>query len=123
LSTASITRDSVFGPDPAGVPHVLAWLDRQAADGAWAFGSLDDLRLVTLNPTSADVQRILDQVTTRSAVHGPRGRWPSSPRTQCSLAWPACMPALVDLAVGDVEVFSALVEAEHWLDERQAPST
>ena len=31
--------------------------------------------------------------------------------------------ALVDLAVGDVEVFSALVEAEHWLDGRQAPST
>jgi hypothetical protein len=66
-------RLTIIGRDPAGVPDVLAWLDRQAADGAWAFGSLDDLRLVTLNPTSADVQRILDQVTTRSAVHGPRG--------------------------------------------------
>jgi hypothetical protein len=40
-------RLTIIGRDPAGVPDVLAWLERQAADGAWAYSSLDDLRLVT----------------------------------------------------------------------------
>jgi hypothetical protein len=37
-------RLTIVGRDPAGVPDVLAWLARQVADGAWAYGTLDDLR-------------------------------------------------------------------------------
>jgi hypothetical protein len=116
-------RLRIIGRDPAGVADVLAWLDRQAADGAWAYGSLDDLRRVTFSPTAADVQRVLDQVTARSVAYGQRGPVAVVATHPGLFGMARLYSALVDLAVGDVEVFSALAEAKHWLDERQAPPT
>jgi hypothetical protein len=116
-------RLTIIGRDPAGVADVLAWLDRQAADGAWGYGSLDDLRRVTFSPTTADVQCVLDQVTTRSVMHGQRGPVAVVATHPGLFGMASLYSALVDLAVGDVEVFSALAEAKHWLDERKAPRT
>jgi hypothetical protein len=116
-------RLTIIGRDPAGVPDVLAWLDRQVADGAWAYASLDDLRRVTLKPTTQDVHRILDQVTMRSTEHGPRGPVAVVATHPALFGMASLYAALVDLAVGDVEVFSVLAEARHWLDERQALTT
>jgi hypothetical protein len=112
-------RLTIIGRDPAGVPDILAWLDRQAADGAWAYGSLDDVRRVTLNPTTADVQCVLDQVTARSAAHGQRGPVAVVAPHPELFAMARLYAALLDLAVGDVDVCDDLAYAEHWLDEQK----
>ena len=52
-------RLTIIGRDPFGVSDVLAWLERQAADGAWVYCTLNDLRLTTWNPTTDEVRRIL----------------------------------------------------------------
>ena len=68
-------RLTIIGRDPVDVADVLAWLERQVADGAWAYGTLDDLRLLTWNPMSEEVSRILRRIGTLSETHGPRPRW------------------------------------------------
>jgi hypothetical protein len=111
-------RLTIIARDPASVPDVLAWLARQAADGAWAYASLDDLRLITLSPTTADVQRILDQVTTLSATHGRRGPVAVVATHPVLFGMARVYAALSDMAAGDVGVFYEVAKAEQWLDER-----
>jgi hypothetical protein len=113
-------RLTIIGRDPVGVPDVLAWLERQAADAAWAYGTLDDLRLVTWNPTSEEVRRILRRIGTLSATHGPRGPVAivaTQPLFDRARTYAASLGALIGQVV---EVFDEFAEAEHWLDERQA---
>jgi hypothetical protein len=109
----------IIGRDPVDVPDVLAWLERQVADGAWAYGTLDDLRLLTWNPTSEEVRRILRRLGTLSAAHGPRGPVAivaTPPLFDRARTYAASLDALVGHVV---EVFDALADAERWL-ERQA---
>jgi hypothetical protein len=113
-------RLTIIGRDPVDVPDVLAWLDRQVADGAWAYATLDDLRLLTWNPTSEEVRRILRRIGTLSATHGPRGPVAivaTQPLFDRARTYAASLDALVGHVV---EVFYSLPDAEHWLDERQA---
>jgi hypothetical protein len=112
-------RLTIIGRDPAGVMDVLGWLARQAADGAWAYATLDDLRLVTFNPTTADVQRILDQVTTLSATHGRRGPVAVVATQPVLFGMARVYAALSDLAAGDVGVFYEIATAEQWLGEQK----
>jgi hypothetical protein len=109
-------RLTIIGRDPVGVPDVLVWLERQAADGAWAYGTLDDFRLVTWIPTTEDLQSVLGQVITLSKAHGRRG----------PVAFVTTRPALFGIARKysvlsdeDVEAFYDLADAERWLDERR----
>jgi hypothetical protein len=43
-------RLTIIGGNPLGVRDVFAWLDRQAADDAWAYRTLSELRLVAWIP-------------------------------------------------------------------------
>jgi hypothetical protein len=113
-------RLTIVGRDPVGELDVLSWLVRQAADDAWAFGTLVDLRLVAWNPTTEEIRRILGRIVTLSVTHGPRG----------PVAVAATQPALFGMAhmysaLSDqaVEAFYELAEAERWLDEQSAPPT
>jgi hypothetical protein len=113
-------RLTIIGRDPVDVPDVLACLERQVADGAWAYGTVDDLRLVTWNPSSEEVRRILSRIGLLSATHGPRGPVAivaTLPLFDRARTYAASLDALVGHVV---EVFSALADAERWLDERQA---
>jgi hypothetical protein len=111
-------RLTIVGRDPVGESDVVEWLGRQAADGAWACGTLVDLRLVAWNPTTEEIRRILRRIVTLSVMHGPRG----------PVAVVATQPALFGMAhmysalsEQAVEAFYELSEAEHWLDAQQAP--
>jgi hypothetical protein len=111
-------RLTIVARDPTGLPETLAWLKRQAADGAWAYATLNDLRLVTFNPSTEDLQRLLRQVATLSVAHGLRGPV-AIVATQPALFGMARMyAALSDQAAGPIEVFYEIADAEHWLDER-----
>src|SRR6266849_4458814 len=116
-------RLTIIGRDPIGVPDVLAWLERQAADGAWVYRTLDDLRLVTWNPTTEEVRRILRRIVTLSATHGLRGPAAIVATRPVLVGMAHMYAALSDQAAGHVEAFYELIEAERWLDEQQAPPT
>jgi hypothetical protein len=113
-------RLTIVGRDPVGEPDVVEWLERQAVDGAWAYGALVDLRLVAWNPTTEEIRRILRWVVTLSVLRGPRGPV-AVVATQPVLFGMAHMyAALSDQAV---EAFYELAEAERWLAEQQTPPT
>jgi hypothetical protein len=114
-------RLTIVGRDPIGEPDVVEWLERQAVDGAWAYGALVDLRLVAWNPTTEEIRRILRWVVTLSVLRGPRGPV-AVVATQPALFGMAHMyAALSDQIAGRVEAFYKLAEAERWLAEQLAP--
>jgi hypothetical protein len=116
-------RLTIVGRDPVGEPDVVEWLERQAAEGAWAYSTLVDLRLVTWSPSTAEIRRFLRQIGTLSATHGPRGPV-AIVATQPVLFGMAHMySALSDHAAGHVEAFYELAEAERWLAEQHVPPT
>ena len=112
-------RLTIIGLDPVGEPDVVEWLERQAVDGAWAYGTLVDLRFVNWNPSTAEVRGFLHQIEILSATHGQRG----------PVAIVATQPVLFGMAhmysalsaEGRVEPFYELAESERWLAEQQAP--
>src|ERR1700682_2257810 len=111
-------RLTIIGQDPIGEPDVVEWLERQAVDGAWAYSTLVDLRLVAWNPTTEEIRRILRRIVTLSVTDGPRG----------PVAVVATQPALLGMAhmysalsEQAVEAFYEVAEAERWLAEQRAP--
>jgi hypothetical protein len=114
-------RLTILGRDPVGVPDVLAWLERQAADGAWAYRTLVDLRLLTWNPTTEELRRIFHRIGTLSARHGSRGPEAVVATHPVLFGMAHMYAALSDQAAGPVEAFYDLAEAERWLAEQQAP--
>src|SRR5262245_23277633 len=76
---------------------MCASLERQAAAGAWRYGALNDLRGVTTLPETADFRRLLAQVRSLSATHGPGG--------------PIAVVTVNDALYGMVRVFSTLAQA------------
>jgi hypothetical protein len=116
-------RLTIIGRDPVGVPDVLAWLERRAADGSWPCGTLDDLRLVTWNPTTEEVRRILRRIVALSVTHGLRGPAAIVATHPVLFGMAHMYSALSDPTAGPVEAFYELAEAERWLDEHQAPPT
>ena len=111
-------RLTIVGRDPVGESDVVEWLERQAVDGAWAYRTQVDLRLIAWNPMTEEIRSILGRIVTLSATHGLRG----------PVAVVATQPALFGMAhmysaLSDqaVEAFYELAEAERWLAEQQAP--
>src|SRR5713226_6702193 len=114
-------RLTIIGRDPVGEPDVVEWLERQAADGAWAYSTLVDLRFVNWSPGTAEIRSFLRQIGILAATHGQRG----------PVAIVATQPVLFGMAhmysalsaQGRVEPFYELAEAERWLAEQLAPPT
>jgi|ERR1700716_1616475 hypothetical protein len=59
--------------EPYSIADILSVIDRQAADDAWGYAMLHDMREVTDASTLADLQQIADRVR---AVGGGRERGP-----------------------------------------------
>ena len=112
-------RLTITGRDPADVSHVLAWLARQTADGTWAYSALDDLRLVTLHSTMADVQLILEPSHYALGGARPAGTGGGRRHKSTLFGMARVYAAVSDMAAGDVGVFYDLVKAERWLGERK----
>lgn len=110
------SRLRIVGSDPVGLADVLALLDRQISEGAWAYGTLHDARLVTWLPTEEDIRVIIAFVDHTSKTLGPRG----------PVAFVAAPHALVGIArmyaqIGEgstlhAEVFRDIDAAARWLD-------
>jgi hypothetical protein len=81
------------------------------------------LRLVSWNPTTEEVRRILGQIGTLSATQGPRGPVAVVATQSVLFGMIHMYSALSDQTAGHVEAFYELDEAELWLAEQQAPQT
>jgi hypothetical protein len=113
-------RLTIIGRDPVGEPDVVEWLERQAVEGAWAYGTLVDLRLVTWNPTTEEARRFLGRVGTLSATHGRRGPVAIVATQPVLFGMSRMYGALSDQTAGHVRAFYELAEAEHWLAEQSS---
>jgi hypothetical protein len=58
---------------PFDTRSLVDTLDRQVAEGTWAYARLYDERGVTVAPTSQQIRALLDAVRQRLRDHGPRG--------------------------------------------------
>lgn len=111
-------RVSVLWRNPVAVADMIEVLDRQAADGAWAYGVLHDLRQVTDLPLSA-MAPALEASRRLSAAQGPRGPIalvPSLDRVAVSQRY--VMKAREDQRM---EVFWSRDDAEQWLNTASTP--
>src|SRR5919204_646993 len=67
-------RITVTSTGTVTLAEALGIIDRQAADGAWSYGVLYDVRAAEGVPTAADVHQLVLRVGTLTTRHGPRGR-------------------------------------------------
>jgi hypothetical protein len=102
--------------DTVQVTDMFASVERQVTDGAWAYGSLVDSRLVTSAPTAAGVRQMVSRIRSLSDLHGPRGAVAMVVSTD-ALFGMARMYATLGESVMNVRVFRDLTEAERWLDD------
>ena len=96
--------------------EALAIIDRQAAEGAWSYGVLYDVRASDYVPTTQDVLALVKHVGTLTTRHGPRG--PVAMVVSDAALDKMCRryADLGELTSLDVQVFTAHDEAERWLD-------
>jgi hypothetical protein len=60
--------------DPIAAPdELIALLDQQAADGAWQYAMVEDMRTVTWAPSTSVVKACVDRIEALSSAHGVRG--------------------------------------------------
>jgi hypothetical protein len=113
-------RVVVTWSDPITPIAVFDLLDRQAADGAWNSGLLDDVRGVTWIPTADELRRSLDHIQLLSRDHGARGPVAFVVGDQAALFGMLRMySTLAEMQDPSVRlnVFHTIAEATKWLDD------
>ena len=104
VSVGAVTREETF-----------AVIDRQAAEGAWSFGLLYDMRQGTSVPTGEDLHRMVLHVGRLTTKHGPRGPVALVVRDPQLFIAGSKYSSLGDLTALNVKVFTSIEEADHWL--------
>jgi hypothetical protein len=110
-------RITVTSTGAVTLAEALAIMDRQAADGAWSYGVLYDMRAAGDPPTPADVHELVLRVGTLTTRHGPRGRVALVVRDPALSKMGRRYATLGDLTALHVRLFATVEEADHWLDE------
>ena len=95
--------------------ETFAVIDRQAAEGAWSFGVLYDMRQGTSVPTGEDLHRMVLHVGRLTTKHGPRGPVALVVRDPQLFIAGSKYSSLGDLTALNVKVFTSIEEADHWL--------
>lgn len=106
--------------DPIVVADLIGLVDRQAADGAWNYTRLEDLRPVNAwLPTSAELTELLGHIHTISGTHGVRGPIAFVIAQNSALFGMFRMYAILGEHRGEtIGTFRSLIEATDWLDAR-----
>jgi hypothetical protein len=107
-------RVLVSGRDPIKSAEVISLLDRQAADGAWTYATLEDLRGVLWVPSTVELRYFLNHIRTLSRELGRRG--PVALVVADDLmAETFRMYSILGEHVMTIRVFPNIYEAEQWL--------
>ena len=99
-----------------GLADIIGAVDQQAKDRAWSYAMLYDARAATSTPTMDEMKSLVLHIGKLTTAHGPRG--PVAVVTNGPLLERAARvyASLGELTALNVRVFTALTEAEHWLD-------
>jgi hypothetical protein len=106
-------RVTIVLTPPVETAEIVALLERRAADGAWPYAVLYDMR--ALPQDRSRISTLLETARGLTAIHGPSG----------PVAIVASAPAIGEaqaysiLGRSGIEVFWDRDEATRWLDERQ----
>ena len=116
----ALRRIHVTARESLEASDLMAIIDRQAFEGAWAYGVLYDLRAVHIVAPRRDASRVAQYVQTYVRVHGTRG--PVAVVTkQTDIVETAELYASLGEKVGfEFGSFRDLPEAERWLDDRSS---
>ena len=101
-----------------GIDDMFAVMDRQAAEGTWAYGTLYDSRRVASVASQTDVRAGLKHVEGLSRVHGPRGPVAFVTTMPAAFGMVRMYSTLAGQVQQAVEAFRDIGDAERWLDER-----
>jgi len=99
-----------------GLDDLLAVVDRQAADGLWAYGMLYDSRRVTSVASQTDVRTGIKHVETLSRAHGLRGPVAFVTTVPAAFGMVRMYSTLAGQLHQAVEVFRDIGDAERWLE-------
>src|SRR4051794_27510293 len=94
----------------------LAFIDRQAAEGAWSYATLYDTRASHSVPTADDVNRLVKHIGALTVRHGPRGPVALLVSDAALQRMGRRYARLGELTALNVSVFTTLDQAERWLD-------
>ena len=95
-------------------------LDRQAAEGAWSYGVLYDVRAVVNLPTPDDVRELVLYIGSLTTKYGPRGPVALISNSPQFLRIGRAYSTLGELTALDVAVFPTVDAAEAWLEQRSS---
>src|SRR6202049_1723270 len=96
---------------PFAVADFLAVMERQRADGAWAYGMLSDLRGITGEPAIDDLRQFLSEAARTTEPRGPVALLATDP----VIYGRACTYAALTRSTLTIAVFRDWAEAEQWL--------
>jgi hypothetical protein len=95
--------------------EMRAIMNRQAAEGTWAFATLHDAREMTSSLTAAEVRTVVEHVNALTAQHGPRGPVAIVLEQTVAYGMARMYSILSDRTAVVVSAFRDLQEAERWL--------
>jgi hypothetical protein len=107
--------------DPVTVAELLVSVERQFADGAWAYGLLIDARSTFRAPQPAEMRSFVSGVQELVAAHGPRGPIAIVAREAGAIIG-AQLYDFFSQKMEGVETFWDIDDAQRWLDDRMATS-
>jgi hypothetical protein len=111
-------RVEVIGQDPFGLDDVLQLMDRQVAEGAWAYVLLHDARSITWIPSVTDIRRLVSRVEANIRTHGPRGPVAIITTNEALFGMSRMYSVLGEKAEFTVAVFRDPLLAERWIEAR-----
>jgi hypothetical protein len=109
-------RIVVVSHDPVGLADALQLIDRQVAQGTWAYALLHDARSITWIPSVSDVRRLLSHIEAIARTHGPRGPVALITANETLFGMTRMYSVLGQDIAFTVEVFRDPLQAELWLD-------
>lgn len=108
-------RITVTSMGAVDLSDVLRVIDRQAADGAWSYGLLYDVRMGYDPPSEDDVRRMIMHVGNVTTKRGPRGPVAFVVADAQLFKMGSWYASLGNLTALTVRVFTNLEDAEQWL--------
>ena len=115
-----IRRIVVTMTDPLPLDEMLGAIERQALEGTWQYGVLNDSRALSTTFTSSELGKGLDLVKKLSHTYGRRGPVAIVAGRPVQFGMTR-MYSVMSETTFEVEAFHEIHDAERWLDQRLAP--
>jgi len=106
----------VWAEGHTSLEEAVEIMDRQAADGAWAYAVQYDLRGATRVPTPAEVHQMVMHIGRLTAKHGPRGPVALIVGDPGVFKAAKRYASLGELTALHAELFATTEAAEQWLE-------